>query len=249
MNFVVLTIFPELTDPFFENGMIKKAIESGIITGSSVNIRDFAPGKHKVTDDKPYGGGSGMVMKPEPIAGAVQYAKSIAPSSKTVLLTPQGRPFNQKVAKELAEVDGLIFVCGRYEGVDERVCQEYIDEELSIGDYVMTGGELASMVVIDAVARLIPGVLGGDDSAEKDSFTDDLLEHGHYTRPYDFHGNTVPDVLLSGNHSEIDKWRYETSLIRTFLKRPDLLQRRDLDKHDKEVLKKWCREIEKLVQT
>ncbi|MFC1505324.1 tRNA (guanosine(37)-N1)-methyltransferase TrmD [Thermodesulfobacteriota bacterium] len=249
MDFAVLTIFPELFESFWEHGIIRRAIQGRIISGSAVNIREFAEGKHRVTDDRPYGGGCGMVMKPEPLAAAIRAVREQRPSAPTVLLTPQGRVFDQPLARELATRDGLILVCGRYEGIDERISEVFIDYELSIGDYIMTGGELGAMVIVDAVTRLLPGALGGEDSADKDSFTADLLEHGHYTRPSDFEGHTVPEVLLSGNHQAIDQWRRETALIRTFLKRPDLLQKRTFDQQELEILRKWCADIEALVQT
>lgn len=248
MNFIVLTIFPEMFQPFWEHGIIKRAIDSNKISSSAINIRDFAKDRHSITDDRPYGGGCGMIMKPEPLAGAIRAAKKKAPASKTILLTPQGRPFNQRVARGFASYDGVILVCGRYEGVDERICHDLIDDEISIGDYVLTGGELAAMVIIDAVTRLIPGTLGGKDSAEKDSFSNGILEHAHYTRPRTFEGTEVPEVLLSGNHKEIEKWRLETSLIRTFLKRRDLLENRPLSMQEIEILKKWCLDIEKILQ-
>ena len=247
MHFVVLTIFPEMFDPFWAHGIIRKAIEEQKILTSAINIRDYAEDRHQVTDDRPYGGGSGMVMKPEPLAGAIRAATRTVPEAKTVLLTPQGSVFNQGMARELASSDGLILVCGRYEGVDERVCHDLIDYEISTGDYVLTGGELAAMIVIDAVTRLIPGTLGGEQAAEKDSFADGLLEHAHYTRPRIFEGHEVPEVLLSGHHQEIDQWRLESSLMRTLLKRSDLLQKKDLDRQDIEILKKWHRVIEKLI--
>jgi len=247
MNFIVLTIFPEMFMPFWEHGIIKRAIDRSTISASAINIRNYAEGRHRVTDDRPYGGGSGMVMKPEPLAAAIQAATDKAPSSRRLLLTPQGRSFNQNVASELASSQGLILVCGRYEGVDERICHDFIDDEISIGDYVLTGGELAAMVIIDAVTRLIPGALGGEDSAEKDSFSDGILEHPQYTRPRTFEGADVPEVLLSGNHQEIEKWRLETSLIRTFLKRKDLLENRPLGRKEIEILKKWCRDIEEII--
>jgi tRNA (guanine37-N1)-methyltransferase len=188
-----------------------------------------------------------MVMKPEPLAAAIRAAQRKVPNARTVLLTPQGRPFSQRLARELATCDGLNLVCGRYEGVDERICGKFIDDEISIGDYVLTGGELAAMVVIDAVARLIPGVLGGADSAHKDSFSEDLLEHGHYTRPPEFEGEPVPEVLLSGNHEEIRKWRLQTSLVRTVLKRPDLLERRDYTAEEIAILKRWYRRVGNII--
>jgi len=255
MDFIVLTIFPEMFDSFFGNGMIRRAIAQGKINAACINIRDFAEGRHRVTDDRPYGGGCGMVMKPEPLAAAIRAARGKAPGARTVLLTPQGRPFDQRLAVELASGatggeashDGIILICGRYEGIDERIYHDLVDDEISIGDYVMTGGELAAMVIVDAVSRLIPGVLGGDESAQKDSFSADLLEHAHYTRPHSFEGISVPDVLLSGHHREIENWRLETSLIRTFLKRPDLLGKRAFSLHEKKILKNWCLEIEKLI--
>jgi len=247
MFFTVLTIFPEMFDPFWAHGIIRKAIEEKKILTSTINIRDYARDRHQVTDDRPYGGGSGMVMKPEPLAGAIRAAAQTVPKAKTVLLTPQGRVFDQRMAQELASCDGLILVCGRYEGVDERVCHDLVDYEISIGDYVLTGGELAAMIVIDAATRLIPGVLGGDQAAEKDSFSDGLLEHAHYTRPRIFEGREVPEVLLSGHHREIEKWRLESSLMRTLLKRSDLLQKKALERQEIEILNKWHREIKKIL--
>jgi tRNA (guanine37-N1)-methyltransferase len=247
MNFVVLTIFPEMFDPFWAHGIIRKAIEDQRIFASATNIRDYAEDRHQVTDDRPYGGGSGMVMKPEPLAVAIRAAIRTVPEAKTVLLTPQGRVFDQSMARELSSLDGLVLVCGRYEGVDERVCHDLIDFEISTGDYVLTGGELAAMIIIDAVTRLIPGALGGDQAAEKDSFANGLLEHAHYTRPRIFEGDEVPEVLLSGHHQEIEKWRLESSLMRTLLKRPDLLQKKDLNQPEIEILKKWYRVIGKLI--
>ncbi|UCD91552.1 MAG: tRNA (guanosine(37)-N1)-methyltransferase TrmD [Desulfobacterales bacterium] len=247
MKFIVLTIFPEMFDPFWEHGMIKRAIERKKIFASTINIRDFTKDKHRVTDDRPYGGGSGMVMKAEPLAGAIRAAQKKAPLAKTVLLTPQGRCFSQNIAHEMASSDGAILVCGRYEGVDERISHHLIDDEMSIGDYVLTGGELGAMIIIDAVTRLVPGTLGSEDSAENDSFSTGLLEHAHYTRPRSFEGNDVPDVLISGNHKEIEKWRLETSLIRTFLKRRDLLEKKSLSPQEIDILKKWCLDIEKII--
>jgi len=247
MQFTILTIFPEMFNPFVAHGIVRRAVESGRITVRPVDLRDFAEGRHRVTDDRPYGGGSGMVMKPEPLARAITYAKQVIPEARTILLSPQGRPFNQEMAQSLARCGGLIFVCGRYEGVDERVYEDYIDDEISIGDYVLTGGELAAMVIIDAVTRLVPGTLGNEDSAETDSFSDGMLEHAHYTRPPVFEGKAIPDVLLSGNHRQIEDWRLESSLIRTFLKRPDLMEHKALSDREKQVLKKWCRYLETLI--
>jgi len=248
MQFVVLTIFPEMFAPFWDHGIIRRAVDARKIFPAAVNIRDYAPGRRHVTDDRPYGGGCGMVMKPEPLTAAIEAARAAAPGAKTALMSPQGHVLDRTMARELARLDGLIFVCGRYEGVDERVCHDHIDLELSIGDYVLTGGELAAMVVIDAVTRLIPGVLGGEDSAEKDSFEDGLLEHAHFTRPEDFNGMRAPGVLLSGHHGKIAAWRRENAMIRTFLKRPELLTERPLAAEEVAVLKKWGREIERIIE-
>ena len=248
MHFTVLSIFPEMFDPFWGHGIVRRAIENNKIFASAVSIRNYAADRHQVTDDRPYGGGSGMVMKPEPLAAAIRDANKTLHSAKTVLLTPQGRVFNQQMARELASFEGLILVCGRYEGVDERICHDLIDYEISIGDYVITGGELAAMTIIDAVTRLIPGVLGGEDAAEKDSFSDGLLEHAHFTRPSKFEGREVPEVLLSGHHREIEKWRLESSMMRTLIKRPDLLHKKGLNQQEYEILKKWRLEIEKLLE-
>ena len=247
MNIAVLTIFPEMFQPFWSHGIVRKAVDQTKISVSTLNIRDFASDRHRMTDDRPFGGGSGMVMKPEPLAGAIRAARKAFPVSKTILLSPQGRRFDQRTATEFSTLEGIILVCGRYEGVDERIHEGFIDYEVSIGDYVLTGGELAAMVVIDAVTRLIPGVLGNAESAENDSFSDNLLEHAHYTRPRIFEGETVPDVLLSGNHKDIETWRFETTVKRTLLGRKDLLESRPLSIREISVLKKLCGEIEKII--
>jgi tRNA (guanine37-N1)-methyltransferase len=249
MRFIVLTIFPEMFDPFWNHGIIRRAIEQQKISGSTFNIRNFTEDRHQVTDDRPYGGGSGMVMKPEPLSAAIRAAEQKAPSARKVLLSPQGRIFNQKIAQELASSADLVLVCGRYEGVDERINSELIDEEISIGDYVLTGGELAAMVVIDAVTRQLPGTLGGEDAAEKDSFADGLLEHAHYTRPQLFEGEPVPGVLLSGHHEEIENWRLESALMRTLMKRVDLLQKKDLNEKEIKILEKWSRNIQDIIRS
>jgi tRNA (guanine37-N1)-methyltransferase len=248
MDFVVLTIFPDMFDPFWNHGIIRRAIEQKKISASTINIRDYARDRHQVTDDKTYGGGSGMVMKPEPLAGAIRAATQKLPTAGSVLLTPQGRPFHQNMARELASFDGLVLICGRYEGVDERICHDLIDYEISIGDYVLTGGELAAMIIIDAVTRLIPGALGGENAAENDSFSNGLLEHAHYTRPQRYEGQEVPEVLLSGHHQEIERWRLESSLMRTLLKRPDLLQHKRLNQQEIIILDKWRNEIDKVLK-
>ena len=247
MKVCVLTLFPELFDPFWNHGIIRRAVQGQKINPMTINIRDHAEGRHRVTDDRPYGGGCGMVMKPEPLAAALAEAKIGMPAATTLLLSPQGKRFDQPLAQSLACEDGLIMVCGRYEGVDERFVNQYVDGEISIGDFVLTGGELGAMVVIDAVTRLIPGVLGNDDSAESDTFCDGLVEHAHFTRPPTFDNEPVPDVLLSGNHQEIERWRRETALIRTVLKRPDLLAQRDFSPQEREILENWRRDIDRLI--
>lgn len=250
MDFTVLTIFSEMIDVFLAHGIVRRAIEAGAITAGTIDIRDFASGRHREVDDRPYGGGNGMVMKPEPLAAAIRFAKKRRPQALVVLLTPQGSVFSQKTAEELARAArDLILVCGRYEGVDERICREFVDEELSVGDFVLTGGEVAAMIVVDAVTRLLPGALGGEQSAEKETFGNGRLEHAQFTRPAVFEGRKVPETLLSGNHAAIEQWRLEDSLKRTFLKRPDLLKRQPVDDREKEILKKWCREIETITGT
>ncbi len=249
MNFVALTIFPEMFQQFWNHGIVRRAIHKGIISTSAVNVRDFAIDRHHITDDSPYGGGNGMVMKPEPLAGAIRWSKNVTPGAKTVYLSPQGQVLNQKIAAELSFQPGLILICGRYEGIDDRICEEFVDYEISIGDYVLTGGELPSMVLMEAVIRLIPGVLGGEKSAKEDSFSKSFLEHEHYTRPRNFEGRMVPDVLVSGNHSEIEKWRLESSLIRTVLKRKDLLMNHQLTHEEIKIIKKWRLDIEDILQS
>lgn len=202
--------------------ILRRARERALVTIEAVDLRDWAKGKHRVTDDMPYGGGPGMVMKVEPIHDALKDLRG--PSSKVVLMSPQGRVFDQKLAREAARWEHLIIVCGHYEGVDQRVADHLIDEEWSIGDYVLTNGALSAMVVTDAIVRLVPGVLGDSESAVQDSFTTNLLDHPHYTRPVDFHGMTVPPVLLSGNHAAIQKWRDAEALRITTERRPDLLE-------------------------
>lgn len=243
MNFTVLTLFPELLDAFFHHGIIARALSSERISADTIHIRDFAFNRQSSVDDKPYGGGCGMVMTPAPLFTAIGKAKEKDPDARVILMSPQGNPFDQQKALELASArQGLVFVCGRYEGIDERVYTALVDEELSIGDYVMTGGELAAMVIMDAVIRLIPGVLGGETSAEMDSFQNDRLEHAHFTRPADYEGMAVPDVLLSGDHKKIDAWRKRSALKRTLLKRPDLFEKRPFTEEERAVLASWCRD-------
>jgi tRNA (guanine37-N1)-methyltransferase len=235
MRFDILSLFPNMFSPLRES-ILGKAIEKGLVQIQTVNIRDFALDKHRVVDDTPYGGGQGMVMKMEPIARAIEQIKSQNPSAWTIYLSPQGRPLNQDIALSLSSRPHLILLCGRYEGVDERVRELFVDEEISIGDYILTGGELAAMVIIDAVSRLLPGVLGSERSAEEESFFDSLLEYPQYTRPSNFKGSCVPEVLLSGNHSAISHWRRKKALERTSARRPDLLAKAKLSEEDKKLL-------------
>lgn len=208
MKIQIITLFPEMFEGVLNTSMLWKAQNSGLVEYNLINLRDFGIGPRKQVDDVPYGGGDGMILKPEPLFAAVEYAKEKDPTAQVLLMTPRGDQFNQELARELAATEaGLIIVCGRYEGFDERITT-LIDKEISIGEYVLTGGELPAMVIVDAVTRLIPGVLGGQTSAEKESFSEgDNLEHPHYTRPEEFRGLKVPDVLLSGHHAEIEKWR------------------------------------------
>ena len=238
----IFTLFPEMFAGPFEASILKRAQESGYLDIRYHNIRDYAVDRHQTTDDVPYGGGGGMVMKPEPIFQAVESVLGDARSGpapvRVILLTPQGRVFTQRVAQELAQSARLALVCGRYEGVDERVRQYLVTDEISIGDYVLTGGELAAMVIVDAVARLIPGVLGARWAAEEDSHAMGLLEYPHYTRPLVFRGWEVPEVLRSGNHAAIERWRREQALLRTWQRRPDLLQTASLTEQDRRFLAK-----------
>ena len=236
MKFDILTLFPNMFSSPFQESILSKAIEKGMIQVRTINIRDFALDKHQVVDDTPYGGGQGMVMKVEPIARAIEWVKSQDPSAWTIYLTPQGKPFRQEMALSLSSKSHLLLLCGRYEGVDERARELFVDEEISIGDYVLTGGELAAMVIIDAVSRLLPGVLGSDRSAEEDSFVHSLLEYPQYTRPFNFRGSEVPEVLLSGNHSAISLWRRKEALKRTSIRRPDLLDKAHLSSEDGKLL-------------
>jgi tRNA (guanine37-N1)-methyltransferase len=219
----VLTLFPRLCAAPLEESILGKAREKGLLRVRVTDIREYADGKHRVTDDVPYGGGAGMVMKPEPLVAAIEAARAREPQARVILMSPQGRRFTQTVAQELSRAQSLILVCGRYEGVDERVL-EWVDEELSLGDFVLTGGELAALAVIDAVARLMPGVLGNADSAQYESFTGEgLLEGPQYTRPPEFRGRRVPEILLSGDHARIAAWRHDQASLRTQARRPDLL--------------------------
>lgn len=223
MNIHVLSLFPEMFEGVFGSSILKKAQEKEAVKLSVTDFRQFSNNKHAQVDDYPYGGGAGMVLKPEPLFNAVEALVADGRKPRIILMCPQGERFTQKKAEELAEEEELVFICGHYEGYDERIREFLVTDELSIGDFVLTGGELAAMTIIDSVVRLLPGVLGNDDSPIQDSFSTGLLEHPHYTRPADFRGMKVPDVLLSGNHAKIEQWRMEQSLKRTFERRPDLL--------------------------
>ena len=242
MKIDVLTLFPEMFTGVFGHSILKKAAELNAVAYNVVNFRDYADNKHQTVDDYPYGGGAGMVLKPQPIFDAVGDLRSKANSEpRVILLCPQGERYTQKKAEELASVNHLIFVCGHYEGYDERIREHVVTDEISIGDFVLTGGELGAMVVIDSVVRLLPDVLGNEESHQQDSFSTGLLEHPHYTRPADFRGMKVPDILISGNHRLIDEWRMKESLRRTVLRRPDLLEHLTLSDEQK----KWLTEIKK----
>lgn len=239
MNYHVLTLFPEMIKDGLNTSIIGRAIENNHITLGTVDIREFSANKHKKVDDYPYGGGAGMVMQAEPVFAAYKsIEQKIGKKPRVIYLTPQGSVFNQSTAKELAAESDLVFLCGHYEGIDERVLEEIVTDNISIGDYVLTGGELAAMVLIDAISRLVPNVLNNEVSAEFESFHDNLLEYPQYSRPVEWNGKRVPDVLLSGHHANVDKWRREQSLIRTAQRRPDLLKEAYLSSSDIEFLKK-----------
>ncbi|VAX22223.1 tRNA (guanine(37)-N(1))-methyltransferase [hydrothermal vent metagenome] len=237
MRFDIVTIFPEMFDGPLNHSIIGRAQEKNIVNISVHNLRKWTHDKHQITDDSPYGGGAGMVMKPAPFSEAVAELKQKNEGAKVVLMTPQGEPFCDAKARKLAKLPGLIILCGRYEGVDERV-RLIADMEISIGDYVLTGGELPAMVLVDSVARLNPGVVKEAESTQKDSHAENLLEHPHYTRPPEFMGEKVPDVLLSGDHGKIEKWRREQAIIRTAQRRPDLIAKADLTNSEKELVRK-----------
>ncbi len=228
MRFDIMTLFPAMFEGPMTESILKRAQEKGLIEVNLHNIRDHATDKHKTTDDTPYGGGGGMVMKVEPLVSAVEAVRGEDTHTPVILMTPQGRVFNQKVVQELAQYRRLILVCGRYEGFDERVRQTIATDEISVGDYVLTGGELAAMIIVDAVSRLVPGVLGAQWGADEDSHATGLLEYPHYTKPAEYRGLRVPDVLVSGNHAEVEKWRRRESLKRTWQRRPDMLLTADL---------------------
>ena len=235
MKINIITIFPDMFTAPFNHSIMKRAQEKKLLTIETVNPRDFAQDKHQMVDDYPFGGGAGMVLKPEPMFAAVESLKTSG-KKRVLLMCPSGQPFTQEKAKELAQYDELIFLCGHYEGFDARITDNLVDEAISIGDYVLTGGEIPAMVVIDAVARMLNGVLGSGESAIGDSFYNGLLEYPQYTRPREFRGMSVPEILLSGDHAKIKKWRHNESLKKTFLSRPDLLEKTTLSADDKKYL-------------
>lgn len=243
----VVTIFPGMVRTIAEYGVVGRAAERGILALGCQDPRDYTTDAHRTVDDRPYGGGPGMVMKYEPAATAINAARAAIPAgSPVVCLTPQGARFDQATAKRLAGLPGMVFLAGRYEGIDERLLQSEVDEELSLGDFVLSGGEIAAMAVIDAVVRLLPGVLGDEDSAQQDSFMQGLLDHPHYTRPEEIDGQRVPEVLLSGDHARIAKWRYQQSLGRSFLRRPELVERLELNDEQQKLLDEFLNEHEKV---
>jgi len=243
VHFDVISLFPEMVATIAEFGVVGRAQRRDLITLDFENPRDHTSDVHRTVDDRPYGGGPGMVMKYEPLAGAVQAARERSPEgSPVVYLSPQGRVFNQATAQRYATLPGLILLAGRYEGVDERLIESHVDEELSVGDFVLSGGEVPAMAVIDAVVRLLPGVLGDDESAAQDSFMEGLLDHPHYTRPEFIDGRNVPDVLLSGDHAEIARWRMKQALGRSYMRRPELVEELELNDEQQALLDEFLKE-------
>jgi tRNA (guanine37-N1)-methyltransferase len=243
MQMQVVSLFPEMIKTVTEFGVVGRAAQRGLLSVDCVNPRDFATDAHRTVDDRPYGGGPGMVMKFAPLAEAIDAAKSSLPDNcPVVCLSPQGKVFDQAVAKRLAVLPGLVLLAGRYEGIDERLVESHVDEELSLGDFVLSGGEIAAMAIVDAVARMLPGVLGDEESAKQDSFMNGLLDCPHYTRPEEVDGRTVPEDLLSGDHARIARWRQKEALGRTQLRRPELIERLELNKEQRELLDEYIRE-------
>jgi len=236
MRIDILTLFPDMFRTPFDESIIKRACDKGLVEIATHQIRDYTTDRHRTVDDAPYGGGAGMLMKPEPLAACIETARQMNPGARVLLTSPQGEKFSHAMASELSAESGLVIICGRYEGIDERVVDLFVDRVVSIGDYVLSGGELAAMVIVDTVTRLIPGALGSDESAASDSFSDGLLEHPQYTRPPQFMGLSVPEPLLSGNHAVINRWRREQALRRTMERRPDLLNELELDSLDRKYL-------------
>lgn len=243
MRFDIITIFPEIFSEVFDFGIVRRAVEASLIEIHIHDLRDYAHDRHRQVDDRPFGGGAGMVMKPEPLFLAVEAVTKGEPDASVALLSPQGRLFSQPVAEEYAHKPRLVLICGRYEGVDERVVEHLITDEVSIGDYVLSGGEMPAMVVVDAVTRLIPGALGCEQSAERESFSNGLLDYPHYTRPAEYRELKSPEVLLSGNHAEIERWRRRKSLEKTLRRRPDLVQDRALSDEERREIDEILKEI------
>lgn len=244
MRIDYLTLFPEMFDGVLNHSILKRAQDKNVLSVNTINFRDFAQNKHQQVDDYPFGGGQGMVLKPEPVFNAME-SIDYNDNTRVILMCPQGRPFSQQIAQELSEAEHLVFICGHYEGYDERIREHLVTDEISMGDYVLTGGELPAMTMTDAIVRLIPGVLGNQQSHEDDSFQDGLLEFPQYTRPREFNNYKVPDVLLSGNHANIERWRHEQKIIRTYDKRPDLLERYELTQADKKIIENHNRQSSK----
>ena len=250
MNYHVLTLFPEMIENGMNTSITGRAITKGLLSLEAINIRDFAFNKHQKVDDYPYGGGAGMLMQAEPVYLSYEsIAERIGRKPRVIFLTPQGKTFNQDMAKEFALEEDLVFLCGHYEGIDERVLEEIVTDYVSIGDYVLTGGELPAMVMMDSISRMVPGVLNNQESGETESFSGNLLEYPQYSRPEEWHGKKVPEVLLSGHHANVDKWRREQSIIRTAKWRPDLLLKADLTNKEwnevRRLRKQWKEEVEK----
>lgn len=244
MQVQVVTLFPGMVGTIAEYGVVGRAVERKIISLDCQNPRDFTDDVHRTVDDRPYGGGPGMVLKYAPVAAAIAAAREQLPAGSPVIcLSPQGATFDQALARRLAGLSGMVLLAGRYAGIDERLVESVVDEELSLGDFVLSGGEIAAMAVIDAVARLLPGVLGDEESAMQDSFMEGLLDHPHYTRPEEIDGRRVPDVLLSGDHARIAKWRYQQALGRSFERRPDLLEKLDLSDEQQQLLHEYLEEL------
>ena len=250
MNYHVLTLFPKMIENGMNTSITGRAITKGLLSLEAINIRDFAFNKHQKVDDYPYGGGAGMLMQAEPVYLSYEsIAERIGRKPRVIFLTPQGKTFNQDMAKEFALEEDLVFLCGHYEGIDERVLEEIVTDYVSIGDYVLTGGELPAMVMMDSISRMVPGVLNNQESGETESFSGNLLEYPQYSRPEEWHGKKVPEVLLSGHHANVDKWRREQSIIRTAKWRPDLLPKADLTNKEwnevRRLRKQWKEEVEK----
>ena len=250
MNYHVLTLFPEMIENGMNTSITGRAITKGLLSLEAINIRDFAFNKHQKVDDYPYGGGAGMLMQAEPVYLSYEsIAERIGRKPRVIFLTPQGKTFNQDMAKEFALEEDLVFLCGHYEGIDERVLEEIVTDYVSIGDYVLTGGELPAMVMMDSISRMVPGVLNNQESGETESFSGNLLEYPQYSRPEEWHGKKVPEVLLSGHHANVDKWRREQSIIRTAKWRPDLLPKADMTNKEwnevRRLRKQWKEEVEK----